>query len=126
MNLKITDFGFACVFNPKEGLQDVLGSPLYMAPEIIKETKYDNRVDVWSCGVIAYILLCGRPPFRGKAKPDIFKSILNNPLDFEHPIWDKVSKASKDFIRKCLDKDFNKRPQAKDLLEHEWFMKQVK
>ena len=68
LNIKITDFGFACFFDPTEGLKDVLGSPLYMAPEIIKEKKYDQRVDVWSCGVIAYILLSGRPPFRGKAK----------------------------------------------------------
>ena len=68
----MTDFGFARVFNPDEGLSDVLGSPLYMAPEIIKEIKYDFRVDVWSVGIIAYILLSGGPPFRGKSKAEIF------------------------------------------------------
>ena len=77
LNIKITDFGFACFFNPQEDLMDVLGSPLYMAPEIIKEMKYDHRVDVWSTGVIAYILLSGRPPFKGRTKADIFQSILN-------------------------------------------------
>lgn len=80
LNVKITDFGFACFFNPKEGLMDVLGSPLYMAPEIIQEKKYDHRVDIWSVGVIAYILLSGRPPFKGKTKKDIFQSILHSPL----------------------------------------------
>lgn len=104
----------------------MLGSPLYMAPEIIREVKYDNRVDVWSCGVIAYILICGRPPFKGRLKTDIFKSILETPLQFEHAIWDKVSKASKDFIKKCLEKDYSKRPQTKDLLNHEWFTKMIK
>lgn len=51
---------------------DVLGSPLYMAPEIIEEKKYDHRVDIWSAGVICYILLSGRPPFKGRTKQDIF------------------------------------------------------
>lgn len=85
LNVKITDFGFACFLNPlEEGAQEVLGSPLYMAPEVVKEEKYDSKVDVWSVGVIAYILLCGRPPFRGKTKPEIFKSITNNDLQFDH------------------------------------------
>lgn len=77
-NVKITDFGFACFFDPKEGLSDVLGSPLYMAPEIVNEKTYDLRVDVWSVGVIAYILLSGRPPFKGKTKQEIFNSILHD------------------------------------------------
>lgn len=77
---------------------DVLGSPLYMAPEIIEEKKYDMRVDVWSVGVIAYILLSGRPPFKGRSKEEIFESILNNPLSFDHTIWKRASPDSKDFI----------------------------
>jgi serine/threonine protein kinase len=68
LNVKITDFGFACFYKPGEGRKEVLGSPLYMAPEIISESSYDQKVDIWSVGVIAYILLSGRPPFRGKAK----------------------------------------------------------
>lgn len=68
LQLKMTDFGFACFHNPSVGLHDVLGSPLYMAPEIIMEKTYDLRVDVWSVGVIAYILLSGRPPFKGTSK----------------------------------------------------------
>jgi serine/threonine protein kinase len=68
LDIKITDFGFACFFQPGKGLTDVLGSPLYMAPEIINEQPYNNKVDIWSAGVIAYILLSGRPPFRGRSK----------------------------------------------------------
>jgi len=105
LNIKITDFGFACFFDPKEGLKDVLGSPLYMAPEIVKEKKYDLKVDVWSIGVISYILLSGRPPFKGRSKQDIFNSILNDEPSFNHPIWEKVSRDAVDFIKACLVKD---------------------
>ena len=77
MTVKVTDFGFSCFYNPQEGLNDVLGSPLYMAPEIVQEENYTEKVDVWSLGVITYILLSGRPPFFGKKKEQIFESIVN-------------------------------------------------
>ena len=106
LNIRITDFGFACFFNPSEGgVSEVLGSPLYMAPEIVREEKYDQKVDIWSVGIIAFILLSGRPPFRGKTKPEIFNSVLNTPLSFDHPIWEKISEEAKDFISKALEKD---------------------
>lgn len=65
INIKLTDFGFATSFKKGEKLDLSLGSPLYMAPELVLEQVYDNRVDVWSAGVIAYILLSGMPPFIG-------------------------------------------------------------
>jgi calcium-dependent protein kinase len=72
--VKITDFGFAKCYDPQtfEGLDDILGSPLYMAPEIVKKMKYDAKVDIWSLGVMAYIILSGKPPFSGKTKDEIF------------------------------------------------------
>ena len=97
-----------------------------MAPEIIKEEPYDQRVDIWSTGVIAYILLSGRPPFRGKTKPEIFHSISNNPLKFDHEIWAHVSDEAKDFIMKSLIKDKTKRPDAKELINHPWMNKFVR
>jgi serine/threonine protein kinase len=75
LNIKITDFGFACFYKKGEDKKEVLGSPLYMAPEIVKELPYDHKVDIWSVGVIAYILLSGRPPFKGNSKLEIFASI---------------------------------------------------
>jgi calcium-dependent protein kinase len=73
LSIKITDFGFAKCYDPIEGgLQDTLGSPLYMAPEIVKKIKYDTKVDIWSLGVMTYIMLTGRPPFTGKTKEEIF------------------------------------------------------
>jgi serine/threonine protein kinase len=121
----MTDFGFACFFDPSKGVTQTLGSPLYMAPEIIQERQYDQRVDIWSIGVIVYILLSGRPPFRGKSKPEIFKSILHHELAFDHEIWDKISADAKDFIKQALVKDHTKRANAKDLLEHPWIIKQI-
>lgn len=78
-----------------------------MAPEIVKEDKYDEKVDIWSVGVIAFILISGRPPFRGKNKNEIFSSIKHTELAFEHEIWNKVSTEAKDFIRRALVKDKN-------------------
>jgi serine/threonine protein kinase len=79
MNLKITDFGFAKFHDPdkEEGLTDMLGSPLYMAPEIIKKLPYDNKVDIWSIGVILYIMMTGRPPFKGRTKEEIFLAVTS-------------------------------------------------
>eukprot|EP00349_Pseudokeronopsis_sp_Brazil_P010027 CAMPEP_0202977988 /NCGR_PEP_ID=MMETSP1396-20130829/84578_1 /ASSEMBLY_ACC=CAM_ASM_000872 /TAXON_ID= /ORGANISM="Pseudokeronopsis sp., Strain Brazil" /LENGTH=371 /DNA_ID=CAMNT_0049716843 /DNA_START=500 /DNA_END=1614 /DNA_ORIENTATION=- len=120
LNIKMTDFGFACFYNPEKGLTDVLGSPLYMAPEIVKEERYDEKVDIWSIGVITYILLSGRPPFKGRSKPDIFKSILNDEVVFTHQCWNNISKEAKNFITRCVKKRSADRPKAKDLLDDPW------
>ena len=87
LNIKITDFGFACFYNQQQQLSYVLGSPLYMAPEIILEEPYDEKVDIWSVGVITFILLSGRPPFTGKSKPEIFNSIKTKEVEFTNPCW---------------------------------------
>lgn len=65
LDIKISDFGFSCFFDPEKGLELVLGSPLYMAPEIILNKTYNEKVDIWSIGVISYMLLTGRNPFPG-------------------------------------------------------------
>jgi calcium-dependent protein kinase len=73
LNIKITDFGFAKFYDPREGgLKESLGSPLYMAPEIIKNLPYDSKVDIWSLGIVFYILLSGKPPISARTKEDIF------------------------------------------------------
>jgi len=126
LNIKITDFGFACFFNPKEqGLREVLGSPLYMAPEIIQEQPYNHKVDIWSIGVITYILLSGRPPFKGRSKNEIFRSIMQGSLSFDNPIWDVISAEAKDFIVRALHSDPSKRATAKNLLEYPWLYRQI-
>ena len=71
LEVKVVDFGFASFYDPKVGLDRGLGSPLYMAPEIIQKKTYTEKVDIWSIGVIAYILLTGRVPFGGSSKDEI-------------------------------------------------------
>jgi calcium-dependent protein kinase len=104
--VKITDFGFAKCFDPSEGqLHQTLGSPLYMAPEIVKKIPYDQKVDIWSLGIIMYILLSGKPPFKGKTKEEIFISITTSPLQFKDGIWMKISESAKNMIKKMLTRD---------------------
>jgi serine/threonine protein kinase len=68
LEIKMTDFGFATYFEEKMKLNEVLGSPIYMAPEIVEKQAYDTKVDVWSAGCVAFIMLCGTPPFLGDSK----------------------------------------------------------
>jgi len=82
MLVKVTDFGFACFMDPEKDEKLSLGSPLYTAPEVILSKKYDNRCDVWSLGVMAYMMLCGRPPFSGVSKQAIYKKSLNLEPDY--------------------------------------------
>ena len=81
LEIKLTDFGFA-TYHDKKNLKDVLGSPMYMAPEIIKREKYDHKVDCWSIGVVTYVLLTGCTPFDGNSKEEVYKSIKTQKPDF--------------------------------------------
>ncbi len=73
LNIKLTDFGFAKFYDPMEGgLTESLGSPLYMAPEIIRNIPYTTKVDIWSLGILSYILFSGKPPIHGRTKDEIF------------------------------------------------------
>ena len=105
LDIKLSDFGFATYLKPEGGENLQCGSPLYMAPEIIRCEDYTDRVDIWSTGVIAYILLCGRPPFGGKNKNEIYRSIKSSPLTFNDAVWGKVSKHAIDFIRQALNRE---------------------
>jgi serine/threonine protein kinase len=113
----LTDFGFATFLNPVSGLKVVLGSPLYMAPEIVKEQNYNEKVDIWSIGVMAHILLTGCPPFCGKTKEEIYKAITTSEPRFGR-VREKLSRDAVDFTLKCLEKDPKQRPTASELLVH--------
>lgn len=91
-----------------------------MAPEIIRCEEYTEKVDVWSTGVIAYILLSGRPPFGGRKKEEIYRSIKSSELAFTDQVWLKISKNAIDFIKKALNRNQLERPSAGELLKHPW------
>jgi len=120
--LKITDFGFAAIYDKRVGLTQSCGTPEYVAPEILDEAgrPYTNLVDMWSAGVIMYILLCGFPPFYGDSDDELFTKISDIDFDFPAPYWDPVSATAKDLIRKLLTTS-DKRLSAEQALKHEWF-----
>jgi serine/threonine protein kinase len=78
--IKLTDFGFATFFDPSRKMDIIVGTPIYMAPELVEGDEYDCRVDIWSLGVIAYILLSGSPPYDGKDNDEIRDEILGKDL----------------------------------------------
>ena len=98
LSVKLTDFGFATFFDENDLLDEVLGSPIYMSPEIVMRKKYDPKVDTWSAGIVAYILLCGRPPFTGTNKEEVYEAIKYNKLPFQSSEWMFVSDNAKDFL----------------------------
>ncbi|XP_021172281.2 serine/threonine-protein kinase DCLK2 isoform X1 [Fundulus heteroclitus] len=119
-SLKLGDFGLATVV---EGpLYTVCGTPTYVAPEIIAESGYGLKVDVWAAGVITYILLCGFPPFRSEnnQQEELFEQILLGQLDFPSPYWDNITHSAEDLIRKMLQVNAESRYTAKDVLAHPW------
>uniref|UniRef100_A0A5B7AVT0 non-specific serine/threonine protein kinase n=1 Tax=Davidia involucrata TaxID=16924 RepID=A0A5B7AVT0_DAVIN len=119
--LKATDFGLSVFYQPGETFSDVVGSPYYVAPEVLRK-HYGTEADVWSAGVILYILLSGVPPFWAETEMGIFKQILEGKLDFESEPWPGISDSAKDLIRKMLDRNPKKRLTAHEVLCHPWIV----
>ena len=119
--IKICDFGSSKWFQEGINEKSLIGSPYYIAPEVL-DRNYNEKCDLWSCGVIMYILLSGKVPFNGKSNNEIFENIKKGYFDIENGIWKKISKNAKDLICKLLDKDVNKRINANDALMHKWLI----
>ncbi len=121
--IKIIDFGLSKKFsNQEENMTTIVGTPFYVAPEVLSG-KYDTQCDLWSCGVILFVLLCGYPPFDGDSNKDIFRAILKNKLEFDEEEWGNISDEAKDLISKLLVKDPKKRIKIDQALNHSWFEK---
>ncbi|XP_038255773.1 serine/threonine-protein kinase DCLK2 isoform X3 [Dermochelys coriacea] len=119
-SLKLGDFGLATVV--EEPLYTVCGTPTYVAPEIIAETGYGLKVDIWAAGVITYILLCGFPPFRSEnnLQEDLFDQILIGKLEFPSPYWDNITDSAKELISLMLQVNVEARYTAAQILGHPW------
>jgi len=117
--IKIIDFGTSLVFDENKKLDEKLGTPYYIAPEVLAKN-YGSKCDIWSCGVITYITLSGIPPFNGASDQEIMKKVKSAKVSFADPVWAQVSDQGKDFITQLLTKEQDKRPSAEQALQHPW------
>lgn len=122
MDIKICDFGLAKRLQnmSASGKEIACGTPGYVAPEILAGRPYGCEVDIWSVGVITYILVCGYPPFYDDDQKKLFKRIKMAKYDFHDQHWSDKSDNVKDMIKNMICKDQKKRWTAKQLLEHPW------
>ena len=119
-NIKIIDFGLSTLKNKTEKLHTILGTPYYMAPEVLKG-EYNEKCDIWSIGAITYYLLTGSEPFKGETSNSIFAKILFTEPNYNTEKFKNISQNAIDFIKKCFEKDPDRRLSAKDGLKHTWF-----
>jgi len=119
-SIRLTDFGLSRIYS-KEMMQTACGTPGYVAPEILESQGYTSAVDMWSAGVIMYILLCGYPPFYSDNDAELFESIMHARYTFHSPYWDHISEDAKNLIRSLLVADPTKRLTAADALNAQWF-----
>nr|XP_034570554.1 CDPK-related kinase 3-like [Setaria viridis] len=117
--MKIIDFGLSDFIRPDERLNDIVGSAYYVAPEVLHRS-YSTEADMWSIGVITYILLCGSRPFWARTESGIFRSVLRADPNFDDTPWQSVSPEAKDFVKRLLNKDYRKRMTAAQALSHPW------
>ena len=118
--IKLIDFGLSRKYDKEQKMHSILGTPYYVAPEVLKG-EYDEKCDIWSIGSVTYLLLCGDPPFTGNSNNEIFKKIVNDKVKFNIYKWKNISNNAKDFVRICLNKNSIKRPSASEALNHPWF-----
>ncbi|XVE66483.1 hypothetical protein DITRI_Ditri08aG0083100 [Diplodiscus trichospermus] len=118
-SLKAIDFGLSVFFKPGQVFTDVVGSPYYVAPEVLLK-HYGPEADVWTAGVILYILLSGVPPFWAETQQGIFDAVLKGHIDFDSDPWPLISDSAKDLIRKMLCSGPSERLTAHEVLCHPW------
>eukprot|EP01103_Thecamoeba_quadrilineata_P007028 TRINITY_DN16806_c0_g1_i1.p1 TRINITY_DN16806_c0_g1~~TRINITY_DN16806_c0_g1_i1.p1 ORF type:complete len:299 (-),score=84.51 TRINITY_DN16806_c0_g1_i1:120-1016(-) len=118
--IKIADFGLSKIVSNKAFMQTACGTPGYVAPEVLKSQGYDKEVDLWSIGVITYILLCGFPPFYNEELRDLFEQIMRAEYDFPEEYWHSISDEAKDFVRRLLVVEPKQRMTGEQALQHPW------
>lgn len=119
--IKIIDFGLARQFNKSQdvSMRTVVGTPYYIAPEVLRKD-YDESCDLWSVGIIAYILLCGYPPFNGADNAAVYAAVRKGTYYFPASDWKGVSHEARDFVRRLLQVNASKRMTVDQALRHPW------
>uniref|UniRef100_A0A669D801 Calcium/calmodulin dependent protein kinase I n=1 Tax=Oreochromis niloticus TaxID=8128 RepID=A0A669D801_ORENI len=118
--IMISDFGLSKIEGSGSVMSTACGTPGYVAPEVLAQKPYSKAVDCWSIGVIAYILLCGYPPFYDENDAKLFEQILKAEYEFDSPYWDDISDSAKDFIVHLMEKDPSIRYTCEQALQHPW------
>lgn len=124
MNIKLSDFGFATYVKKGTELKELLGTPGYLSPEMLRASTddmapgYGLEVDMWACGVVMYTLLAGSPPFWNRKQMKMLRDIMDGNYKFPSPEWDEISETAKDLIRRMLVVQPRKRITAAEALEH--------
>lgn len=120
--IKLIDFGLSRMHYSHEGpMENAVGTAYYMSPECINGS-YDKATDLWSIGVVTYILLAGYPPFNGTNDREIYTATLKGNLIFERRVWGGLSHMARDFVRRLLSRDASLRSTAEEALQHPWIL----
>jgi calcium-dependent protein kinase len=122
--IKIIDFGSAREFTPGVKISERYGAPYYIAPEILKKN-YDEKCDIWSIGVITYIMLCGYPPFNARTDSQILKKVLEGKFTYPKEEWDNISVKAKNFINHLLAYNPIDRYSAQEALNDPWLTENI-
>ena len=123
-DIRLLDFGLSKIIGPNEKCTEPFGTLSYVAPEVLREKPYDKSVDLWSIGIIAYLLLCGFLPFDDEnSEREIARQTIQDPVPYPSQVWSKLSKEAKHFVEALLKKNPEERMSITDILEHEWIKK---
>ncbi|WCJ43801.1 Calcium-dependent protein kinase family protein [Euphorbia peplus] len=120
--VKLCDFGSAEWLNEEGMMTGVVGTPYYVAPEVVMGREYNEKADVWSVGVVLYVMLAGIPPFYGDTVEEIFEAVIRGNLRFPPRVFRSVSPAVKDLLRKMICRDVSRRFSAEQALRHPWIV----
>jgi len=122
LEIKLADFGLSKLYSG-QALQTACGTPFYVAPDVLMGTGYGPAVDMWSVGVLLYVLLSGRLPFAADSDAELFRLIIAGNLVWKSPQFDGVSSEAKDLIKKLINTEPEQRWSAKQAIEHPWVKK---
>ena len=117
---KIVDFGLSKIIGTNETSTDPFGTLSYVAPEVLLQKPYGKEVDIWSLGVITYLMLARVLPFDDEDDREIARQTIQDPPDFSFDPWDKISKEAKECVKAMLEKNRIKRPKVEELFDMEW------
>lgn len=121
LTIKIVDWGTAKIIKEGINLSSILGTPMYMAPEILSRN-YNEKCDIWSCGVLLYELISGKAPFEGDTRIKILGNVFKGNYNFSDPIWNSISHEAKELIRAMMNMSPQLRPSAEKLLQNKWIL----